>query len=114
MPIQDIATHLQNNGWVEFGSKANADEFAKSDIAKGMERYSNTGFAVKGYNPYAAPKANAKQSQAPAKPTPEPVQSAQPQPSQSVSMLGEAAPHCLKRNRLIIKVHRLTGKRSDD
>ena len=92
MSIQDIATHVKNNGWVEFGSKANADEFAKSDIAKGLERYSNTGFAVKGYNPYAAPKANAKQSRAPAKPTPEPAQSAQPQPSQSISMLGEAVP----------------------
>lgn len=50
IPMPKIRQHVQKNGWVEFGSKENADEFARTDYGKTLERVSNTKFVSPDYN----------------------------------------------------------------
>lgn len=50
MPMDKIKSHVASTGRVEFGSKANADEFGQSDFGKGMYRVSDTGFVAPHYN----------------------------------------------------------------
>ena len=50
IPMPKIRQHVQKNGWVEFGSKENADEFARTDYGKTLERVSNTRFVSPDFN----------------------------------------------------------------
>lgn len=50
IPMPKIRQHVQQNGWVEIGNKKDADEFAKTDYGKTLERVSNTKFASPDFN----------------------------------------------------------------
>lgn len=50
IPIPKIRQHVQQNGWVEIGNKKDADEFAKTDYGKTLERVSNTRFVSPDFN----------------------------------------------------------------
>ena len=50
IPMPKIRQHVQKNGWVEFRSKENADEFARTDYGKTLERVSNTRFVSPDFN----------------------------------------------------------------
>lgn len=50
IPMPKIRQHVQRNGWAEFGSKENADEFARTDYGKTLERVSNTKFVSPDFN----------------------------------------------------------------
>lgn len=50
IPMPKIRQHVQQNGWVEIGNKKDADEFAKTDYGKTLERVSNTRFVSPNYN----------------------------------------------------------------
>lgn len=50
IPMPKIRQHVQQNGWVEIGNKKDADEFAKTDYGKTLERVSNTKFVSPDFN----------------------------------------------------------------
>lgn len=50
IPMPKIRQHVQQNGWVEIGNKKDADEFAKTDYGKTLERVSNTRFVSPDFN----------------------------------------------------------------
>lgn len=50
IPMPKIKQHVQQNGWVEIGNKKDADEFARTDYGKTLERVSNTKFVSPDFN----------------------------------------------------------------
>lgn len=50
IPMPKIRQHVQQNGWVEIGNKKDADEFARTDYGKTLERVSNTKFVSPDFN----------------------------------------------------------------
>lgn len=50
IPMPKIRQHVQQNGWVEIGNKKDADEFARTDYGKTLERVSNTRFVSPDFN----------------------------------------------------------------